>query len=398
MKRDVSGWLLTAIVLIAVLVRYLIIANVIGTQDLHAWTRFGAALLDDGLIATYHADKEFNHPPLMGLWAELCMWLYRHAGLWYPIGFKSLAVIGDVLAAAALMSWWTERQAATSWKFAPHAVVAAFLFNPVSLLMTCFHGNTDSMLGALCLIAALLAQRNRPFLAGLVLAAAFNVKLVPVFLVPPLVLSQPNRRAMLQLAAGVAFGLVPFLPVLALAGRDFYAHAIAYNSNAERWGLQLFLQEAATAPRIAELAIWLRHAFEAVARYVIAAVSVGLGLWCWRGRRGQPLVLAAIMLSVFLLLSPGFGVQYLVWPVALIFAVDRWAAIRWVVVAGVTACLLYNQHWNGQFVNAEVHLSRPMDTIVCLFGLLSWLVLLRFVARQMSALRSIAADTAPASS
>jgi Glycosyltransferase family 87 len=371
--------------------RWSIAENVFGTNDVLFWTDYGNSVLDRGLIPTYRTMKNFNHPPLMGLWGAGAIWLERHAGWPFRSTFKILGILADALGAVLLTSLWVEREKKrgasedAAWRRAL-LVAVLFLFNPVSMLVTSFHGNTDSLVGVLCLLAGLLAQRNKPFGAGLALAAAFNVKLVPVFLGPPLLLWQPDARAMRRFVAGAALGLVPFVPVLALAGREFYEHAVAYNSSAEEWGFQAYLQELAKAPTIGARMRDLRSLFEASGRYVIAAFSVGLGVWCLRGRRGQPLGLAATALSLFLVLTPGFAVQYLVWPVALLFAVDLGAAVRWALTAGAMAFSIYLQFWNQHWQGATAVFTNYYAPWVVLLGLTAWLVLTRFVVHQLSLL------------
>jgi Glycosyltransferase family 87 len=379
---------LLALVGLGLGLRWTIAESVFGTNDVLFWSDYSNGILDRGLIQTYRAVVSFNHPPLMGLWGASAMWLDRQGVLPFRAAFRLLPIFADALGALLLSSLWVEREKRRgmtderAWRKAL-LVVVLFVFNPVSVLVTSFHGNTDSLVGVMCLLAALLAQRRRPFLAGLALAGAFNVKLVPVFLGPPLLLWQPDGRAMRRFLAGASLGLLPFLPVIALAARDFYHHGVVYNSSPEKWGLQAYLQELSTAPAIGARVQSLRSFWEAAGRYVIGAVSVALGLWCYLGRRGQPLALAATTISLFLVLTPGFGVQYLVWPVALLFAVELGTAVRWSLAAGAMALSLYLQFWNQQWDGATAVFTKAYAGWVVLLGITAWLVLLRFVVRQL---------------
>ena len=69
---------------------------------------------------------------------------------------------------------------------------------PVRILVSGYHGNTDAVYAMLSLLAVYLLQdRNRPLLAGLALGLAINIKLIPVLLIPPLVLAAQSIREML---------------------------------------------------------------------------------------------------------------------------------------------------------------------------------------------------------
>jgi Glycosyltransferase family 87 len=371
--------------------RWTIAAKVYGTNDVQLWGDYGNRILDNGLIHTYRNVAPFNQTPLPGLWAAGAVWLERHAGLPFRSTFKIPAILADVFAAMLLTSLWLRRERdrgvadEKAWRTAL-LVAVLFLVNPVSVLVTSFHGNTDSLVGMLCLLAGLLAQRKQPFAAGLALAAAFNIKLVPVFLGPPLLLWQPDMRSMRRFFAGAALGLLPFLPVIALAGQGFYQHVVAYNSARASWGLQAYLQGFSNAPVIgASVRIFCAH-YEASGRYIIGAFTLGIGLWCLRGRRGQPLALAATAISLFLVLTPGFGVQYVAWPVALLFAVDLGAALRWSLTAGAMVLAVYLEFWNQRWDGATAIFSSSYGNGPVLLGLTAWLVLAHFVWCQLALL------------
>jgi hypothetical protein len=104
--------------------------------------------------------------------------------------------------------------------------------------------------------------------------------------------------------------------------------------------------------------------------------------------RKPEVVAEAVALSVagFLLLSPAFGVQYLLWPVALAYALDFRAATIYNILASVLAVGLYMQ-WSGGVVlnNAE---SAPLTEGERLFASLVWAALFVVVARGVSIVTS----------
>ena len=107
---------------------------------------------------------------------------------------------------------------------------AAYATAPTAVLITSYHGNTDGLYVAFILLAALAFDRERFFWAGLLFGAALNVKVLPVFLLPLLLVALPDRRALLRAAGGLALGAIPYLPLLPGSAGDMYRQMVAYNS------------------------------------------------------------------------------------------------------------------------------------------------------------------------
>src|SRR5260221_6776855 len=141
----------------AVLVRLWIMLRTCGTNDIHTWQGFARSIHTTGLFETYRSDPEFNHPPLMGLWTLLARRLGGFDAGSFPFVFKLLPLAGDILAAALLFQH--ARRPGDVGQPPERAIKLAccFLWNPVSVIITAYHGNTDPLMAALCLWAALLA-------------------------------------------------------------------------------------------------------------------------------------------------------------------------------------------------------------------------------------------------
>jgi len=352
----------------------------IGTNDSINWHQFGSSIASNGLAATYQYLESFNHPPLMGLWAKTAfLW---STSLWSFAHYFKLAGLGG----EALILWALAR-------FASLKAAAAYAWLPAAILVSGFHGNTDCLYAALVLMAVIAFDRQRFFLAGLFLAAALNVKLIPLMLLPLVFIGSPNRRALLRLAAGLAFGAVPFIDPALEAGPEMYRNMLLYNSNADNWGLPLLLHSLGEIPSMVEFAAPVTDAYLFAGRYVIlAAVTVVALLSRLRNRRPMA-EQAALGAALFLLLTPGFGVQYVVFVAPLLCLVDVPAALRWGCVSGLFIGLVY---W--YFRTPAVHLTSmqtadypPQAWIV---GVAAWAILLHFVWRHRGQSTLSAADTA----
>jgi len=165
----------------------------IGTNDSINWHEFGSSIASNGLAATYQYLERFNHPPLMGLYAmEASRWSYNLLTFAHYLKIPGLA--GEALTLWALA------------RFASLKAAVAYAWLPASILVSGFHGNTDCLYAALVLVAVIAFDRQLYFLAGLLLAASLNVKLIPLMLLPLVFIASPNRTALLRLAAGLVVG------------------------------------------------------------------------------------------------------------------------------------------------------------------------------------------------
>jgi len=339
-----------------------------GTNDIHMWQGFSRSIRDVGLFATYRSNPEFNHPPLIGLWALAAGRLGGFDGGSFPFVFKLLPLAGDVLA-AWLLFVDARRKGTLEGAL---ALACAFLWNPASMIITAYHGNTDPLMAALCLWGALLAVRGRPLAAGLALGGAFNVKVVALLVLVPLALSARTWRELLRLGAGFAVACVTFLPAALTVGKPLLDHVFRYNSAPAMWGFNLLFTDLQEIHTIGPHFAGAQVTFLADARYAILG-AVALAALLAR-RRGRHLVeLSAFALCLSLVLAPGFGYQYLAWPVPILFALDLRRAAVTSAAAGVLLGVLYLHFWDGRVPATSWTGTWPRFGVV--WGVLVWLEL-----------------------
>lgn len=365
---------LKRIVVLGVLLRVVLLFVTLGSNDIITWERYGRQIADWGLLAEYQKVRRFNHPPLIGLWGQTAVWIADHTAIRFSVVFKLLPLAADVL------GLWLIYALAKKHGGELHAWRAAAVFSTslVSIVITGHHGNTDSACAVLTLAAvALLADGRRPFLAGLALAAALNVKLIPLLLLPALALLLPDVRTMLRFGAGLGLGLTPFLPPVMFVWQAFYRNAIAYQPRTVWWGIHYVLLSGFDLPGVGS---WLRvidAEYVTHARYLIMAASLGLGVW-GRWSKRSAIEVAALAFAMFLFLAPGIGVQYLVFLVPALAMTDLRRAAIWSLVAGlfVSAVYVYFHHeWFPFRSEHSGYLPLPIKVV----GLAAWLLLLEFM-------------------
>jgi hypothetical protein len=369
-------FLLLGIALLGFVARAWLVNESLGTNDIVTWRTFATEIDVRGLGFVYDNNSNFNHPPLMGLLAQLLYVIAAKTGMRFDVLFKTPQLMADA-AAAALIYWaWRRRSPLYAG-----AAAALFCWNPASLLVSAYHGNTDPLCAALALAAVVLADAKRPLLAGLVLGAGINVKLIPTLLIPVLYSSVGDWKKTARFTAGLSVGVLPFVPIALWHWKGFFAHCLNYASFPGVWGITGVLRILKENPNLREILnhLHLRTFWEAKGALIVLLAPFALaGVNLMRGRRWSARELGAGAFSLFLVLTPGFGVQYIVYPVALLFVANLGRAVAFSTMAGLYALALYYGLWTRtQPFYSSFYVPHPPSAM--LLGYFAWLVLIRSV-------------------
>jgi hypothetical protein len=248
---------------------------------------------------------------------------------------------------------WRQRAGAAK---GAHAF-ALFSWALCPILVAAYHGNTDCACVAACLLAVYCFEvRKDPLLAGLAIALALNVKLVAVLVALPLLAACRSRAQLFRYVLGSASAVVPFLIGLAGAGGAFVRNVFGYASRFEVWGVYVLLFSTRQIPGVngASLNAVARWYF-ANGKYFVLFAVVALTVF-GHLKKLDPARLAAAAMTLFLVLTPGFGVQYTVYPATLLFGVSLMLGMRFSVVAGIFCALVYASWSLGVYpLESEYH-------------------------------------------
>ncbi len=290
-----------------------------GSNDIRTWLYFGRIINEHGLGKAYVLEGGLNHPPLMSLWAAKVAQVAGDSTLDFARLFKMPSLLAEVITAVLLFFSFRARRD----NLRGCAAFALYALALGNALISSFHGNTDSLYFAFGFAAVYLIQaRRKGFLAGLMLALALNVKLIPILLVLPLAAACRSRRVLLRYAAGLSLALVPFGLALATFSANERSHFIAnvfgYNSFPEWWGIELITRTILASvgrslPNLTAPISSFHDFYLRVGAKVLIALTGALALWARFGARKPPnaYALSAIAYSILLVLGPGWGVQYM---------------------------------------------------------------------------------------
>src|SRR5437867_4443188 len=182
-RTSAVGWdlrLALGLAGLAVLVRVVPAAFFYGTSDVMAWELLGQLLLNG---ENFYGTELHNWPPL---------WIYFLAGLWLvhaasglPIAF--LVKLPPIAADAGLAVLLYRTGVRRGWSRRGAALAGlAYALNPISILISGYHGQFDSLMIATAYLAwygwEFWAGRRRLLGSGLALGLGVWFKTVPILL------------------------------------------------------------------------------------------------------------------------------------------------------------------------------------------------------------------------
>src|ERR1700740_2274926 len=169
-------WFWSVIALGAALRFYLVVFT-LGTQDVEIWERHALDLRDSGLIGYYHVAPTANHPPFISEVESLLLCGSDVTGVPFRILLRapfSLLDLGTTFLIVLLLG-------GCRWRL---VAAAAFWLNPLSIIFSAYHGNTDSAVAFFLVFCVWLLSKNGFLAAGAVLGLSFWIKLPTVLAIP----------------------------------------------------------------------------------------------------------------------------------------------------------------------------------------------------------------------
>ena len=313
-------------------------------------------------------------------------------GLPFVVAIKLPAILADV-ALTGLIYHMVRRESPPGGHGHAWAAYLALLYalNPVSLLVTSYHGQFEAVTLLLLAAALWFWQRQRAGGSAAALGLAILNKTWPVLLLPVIFLRLSTWRARL-LYTLIALGIPTLAVIVYLLANDIapmtmLGRALTHRGVAGYWGPSAVLFPLAKArPALQPAADTLL-----ALRNPLLLLAVLPTLW-WTRRQPALDAFLTLLLAVFAV-TVGFGIQWLVWltPFALLAGQDRWLRVYSLAAALMLSVHLYGLHmvpWLTEW------LGPAADWVIRLSALPAWAVVVAWLLVRLLAARGPAPSPA----
>jgi uncharacterized membrane protein len=287
-----------------------------------------------------------------------------------------MADIGSLFLVASLLN-----NRSTKTKF---ALLLMLALCPASIMISGFHGNSDPvMIFCVLLSIYLLEKQKAPVLSGLVFGLALSVKVVPLIFVPAFLLYLSTFRARaIFIVTAVAVFVLGAIPYVLMDPRIIAVKVFGYSSYYGVWGWTRFLstvlgQTSSSHPSGV-------HATLNVAGKILLLVSICALCFWMNNRKERPslFIQCGVVTFLFMVLTPGFGIQYLSWCIPFVLVLGIWPALIFYLTSAVF--LFIDYHCWAWWPNQPAYC---LTKIPSLAGLLCWIstVVVVMIYRRMLA-------------
>jgi hypothetical protein len=224
-------------ILAAIVIRLAALPGYVLLGDLDQYARWAHHLATDlPFGAAYRQDFSYM-PVLVGVFGMLARIVpaFATAGdasdVWVRVALKVPALLGEIAIVAGLLTLLRQRP-----QFAVAAILAVLLV-PATWYLGAWWGQLDAVYVALCMWAAILASRDRPWLFAVVLGLAMMTKPQALFLAAPFagyaIGRWGVRRATLVGLVAVAVAMLTWLPFVPYGGIADYLRNLDYYQNGQ---------------------------------------------------------------------------------------------------------------------------------------------------------------------
>lgn len=369
------------VLVLATLAKLYLAATTLGTNDVVAFYQFAKAMQEHGLAWLYSQSILFNHPPLVGYALHVILAVDRAA---FPFLLRLLGILADAAVVLALILTRRKELSVPGWG------LLLLAGNPVSIMISGFHGNTDPMMTMLLFFAGLTMVWGRPALCGLFLALACQIKIVPLLFVPVFLLHWRTHNRSWPFAINfLAAWLIISAEALVRVPAAFVRHVLSYGGFWGTWGFTSLFRLSGL-PQFAKVNYFgLTPIQIGIATGLKAFVVVCCLTLAWRRRNlGARAALETIALSflVLFVFSPAVAPQYLSWllPFLLLRSAREFAAAT--ISSSLFLFAFYTATSGGfpwYFSNATAALNR-FTTLIALLPWITFVGLLIYEVRRRS--------------
>jgi len=327
-------WLWVAVALGFAVRAYLILFTP-GTDDVPIWESHAGWTTQHGLIGYYSFQEVFNHPPFIG---RMLSGVWQLAKAWdipFRIPLRTIFSLFDLGNALLLLRLFRDSE----WKY---AISVGYWLNPLAVIFSAYHGNTDTAVAFFVLLATSFAVERRAALAGVAIGVGLWFKLPTVLAIPALFFFFGGSAAVVFGSFALAVGATTYLTTALQAWDLLYARVLAYPGldivtpgGVPIWGFWSAFGIVATLPENARAVFEAIIAFHRDHNTLVSIIPIGFYAFLRRNAT-DPRDLGVTIcgsLMIFYGLTNFWAYQYLAWVLPfLIFPGVRYCVAATVVL------------------------------------------------------------------
>jgi len=324
--------------------RFYLVVFTDGTQDVQIWERHARDAREQGLIGYYRGDPSANHPPFISAVESWLLVASEKSGVPFRISLRAPFALLDAGTALLLLFLLGECR----FRF---VAAAAYWLNPLSIIFSAYHGNTDSAVAFFLLLCVWLLMKQKIVAAAIALGGSLWIKLPIVLAVPAFVFFIPDWRRRFQFLIGAsAVGIATYIPPLIQDPGIVWQNVFGYRAQilhttagVPAWGPRVLLFSIIAAPQSWPVALRGPILFFLANAWLIALALALVLAWLHRRARKISELCATIgaLYVIVLALSDGFSFQYFAWSLPFWFFLPRWFFIPAILLASVYIYFLY---------------------------------------------------------
>ncbi|HZG54617.1 MAG TPA: glycosyltransferase family 39 protein, partial [Pyrinomonadaceae bacterium] len=333
-----------------------------GSLDAASYADYLAKVEQLGGVGAYHVrgvfNNPFNNPPFVIHFLKAVGWLAHQTQLPFVFWLRLPCVLAD---AGSLYLIWKlmgrthapRRGGDTAW------LLVLLALNPVSLIISGYHGNTDPVVSFFVLLSAYFLETRtnedtggRILFAAIAYGLALNFKVAPLIFAPAVwfYLPQFRRRVEFFSVAALVF-LLGSLPYILSDPFVITRSVFGYGSIYGHWGWTYLAAKLFPASlqfaRPPHDVVGAHAVAAAFGKWLTLALIVAAAFLFSRRRSDaddkSPLTLQlGFAAALFLFLTPGFGSQYLSWLVPFVVFLGLRASLLYFVAGGLFLSVSYS--------------------------------------------------------
>ena len=306
-KITAKQWLIISLVLTTL--AKLFLAFKYDTADTGAMN-FASGLFLEQVDVYNHPQVNFSPPPFSLHVFALIKFFANISGIPFEGLWKLPAVFSDI--GIGILIYFISQKMYKRTEWTALRLSLWYIVNPITLYVSGFHGQSESVWVFLVLLAwYFIIFQKRIIVAAVIMALAIAYKLPAILLFPALFLSiqENDKKILFAIFVGSVTSL-SFLPEIITSFAAINRQVLQYSSIIGIWGfsgvLSKVLQPLIFVGMIKKIAFALK---------VLLFVTVGWTYFKYYLSSYKNFFdLCLVILVLFLVFTPGFGTQYLLWP------------------------------------------------------------------------------------